>query len=384
MSVSEELALGLESARSRSLLLLEPLDDDALCAQHSPLMSPLVWDLAHVGNYEDLWLVRQLGSTAVLPEIDHLYDAFLQPRARRPQLPLLSPSEAREYVSRVRGRALELLDQLDLGTDDPLTAHGYVHRMVIQHEHQHDETMLATLQLSGLAVEHATQPAEYMDWSTSGEAHVAAGEFTMGTDLDPWALDNERPAHRVATREFFIDVAPVDNAAWIGFIEAGGYDKESLWSKAGWRWRCGDDQRAPLFWAKDAAGIWHYRRLGRTAEVVPHEPVQHVCWYEAEAFATWAGRRLPTEAEWEKARSGGLLRGVGYGWEWTSSDFAPYPGFRSFPYREYSEVFFGPEYKVLRGASWATDATVARPTFRNWDFPARRQIFSGLRTARGA
>lgn len=384
MSVSEELARGLESARTRSLLLLEPLDDDALRIQHSPLMSPLVWDLTHVGNYEDLWLVRQLGAPAVLAEIDHLYDAFLQPRARRPQLPLLSPQEAREYVKAVRGQALELLDRLDLDSDDPLTAGGYVHRMVIQHEHQHDETMLATLQLSGLAVDHPSPPFEVIDWAAAGEVRIASGEFTMGTDLDPWALDNERPAHRVATAEFFIDVAPVDNSAWASFIEAGGYDAASLWSEAGWQWRCSEQQRAPLFWTKDAAGTWSNRRFGRTAEVLPHEPVQHVCWYEAEAFATWAGRRLPTEAEWEKARSIDALRGVGYGWEWTSSDFAPYPGFRSFPYREYSEVFFGSEYKVLRGASWATDATVARPTFRNWDFPIRRQIFSGLRTARSA
>lgn len=382
MSVSEELARGLESARSRSLLLLDPLDDEALCAQHSPLMSPLVWDLAHVGNYEDLWLVRQLGAPAVLPEIDELYDAFLQPRARRPQLPLLSPAEAREYVKRVRGRALELLGRLDLDAEDPLTAGGYVHRMVIQHEHQHDETMLATLQLSGLVVDHAPPLFEETDWATAGEARVAAGGFTMGTDADPWALDNEGPGHQVTTQEFFIDVAPVDNAAWMDFIEDRGYDSPSLWSDAGWHWRCAEEQRAPLFWGKDANGAWSQRRFGRISEVAAHEPVQHICWYEAEAFAAWAGRRLPTEAEWERARSDGLLRGVGHGWEWTSSDFTPYPGFRSFPYREYSEVFFGSEYKVLRGGSWATHATVARPTFRNWDFPIRRQIFSGVRTAR--
>src|SRR5687768_9712656 len=137
MSVVEELAAGLESARLRSLRLLDPLDEAVLLAQHSPLMSPLVWDLAHVGNYEDLWLVRQLGAPGVLPQIDELYDAFLQPRARRPELPLLSPTEAREYVGRVRGRALELLAAADLESDEPLLARGYVHRMVIQHEHQH-------------------------------------------------------------------------------------------------------------------------------------------------------------------------------------------------------------------------------------------------------
>ena len=384
MSVAEQIAVALEKARARSLSLLDPLDDEALRAQHSPLMSPLVWDLAHVGNYEDLWLVRQLGAAAVLPEIDELYDAFLQPRARRPDLPLLSPAEARQYVLRVRGRALDLLERADLDAADPLLSNGYVHRMVIQHEHQHDETMLATLQLSGLIVEHAVPAPPELDWSSAGDAQVPAGAFTMGTDLDPWALDNERPAHTVSLPEYFIDTAPVDNAAWIGFLEDGGYDNRALWSDAGWEWRCAESHRAPLFWERAGAGPWRRRRLGRVAEISPHEPVQHVCWYEAEAFATWSGRRLPTEAEWEKARSLNLLEGVGYGWEWTASDFLPYPGFRAFPYREYSEVFFGPDYKVLRGSSWATDASVGRPTFRNWDFPIRRQIFSGLRTARNA
>ena len=374
--------MALESARARSLLMLEPLDDEALCAQHSPLMSPLIWDMAHIGNYEDLWLVRQLGAEAVLPEIDQLYDAFLQPRARRPQLPLLSPTEARAYVRRVRGRALELLAAADLESEDPLLAGGYVHRMVVQHEHQHDETMLATLQLSGLAVDNPVPPAPELDWSAAGEARVAGGEFTMGTDLDPWALDNERPAHKVLVDEYFIDIAPVDNQSWGAFMEDGGYDKRALWSEAGWKWRCDEAHRAPLFWEQDPSGSWQQRSFGRVIDLAPHAPVQHVCWHEAKAFATWAGRRLPTEAEWEKARTSEVLRGTGYGWEWTSSDFVAYPGFQAFPYREYSEVFFGPEYKVLRGSSWATDLTVARPTVRNWDFPIRRQIFSGLRTAR--
>ena len=375
--------MALEAARRRSLSLLNPLPDEVLCASHSPLMSPLIWDLAHVGNYEDLWLIRHLGAAAVRPEIDELYDAFLQPRARRPELPLLSPAEAREYVKRVRGRTLELLARLDLEVQDPVVSGGYLHRMVIQHEHQHDETMLATLQLSGLTVEHPPVAVE-LDWQAYGEVHVPSGEFTMGTDLDPWALDNEKPAHRVDLPDYWIDVAPADNAAWIRFIEAGGYGDRSLWSDAGWAWRGEEKLSAPLFWSRARDGRWQRRHLGRSSEVVPHEPVQHVCWYEAEAFAAWAGRRLPTEAEWEKARVDGCLRGVGHGWEWTASDFVPYPGFRAFPYREYSEVFFGSDYKVLRGSSWATHETVARPTFRNWDYPIRRQIFSGVRTARSA
>lgn len=384
MSLAEDIAVALETARKRSLLILEPLDDHTLRAQHSPLMSPLVWDLAHIGNYEDLWLVRRMGAEAVLPEIDELYDAFLQPRARRPELPLLSAAEARQYVQRVRGRALELLETVDLKSEDPLTAGGYVHRMVIQHEHQHDETMLATLQLSGRVIDHSSPPTPELGWSSAGEGRVPAGDFLMGTDLDPWALDNERPAHQVHLGEYFIDSTPVDNAAWIEFIDDNGYGNRALWSEAGWRWRSEEAHQAPLFWSRDSAGAWHRRHLGRVGEVVPDQPVQHVCWYEAEAFATWSGRRLPTEAEWEKACSLNLLDGVGHGWEWTASDFVAYPGFRPFPYREYSEVFFGADHKVLRGSSWATHETVARPTFRNWDLPIRRQIFSGVRTARDA
>ena len=384
MTIVEELAGALESARTRSLSLLEPLSDEALSVQHSPLMSPLVWDLAHIGNYEDLWLIRHLGAAAVRPEIDELYDAFLQPRVRRHQLPLLSPAQAREYVRRVRGRTLELLASLDLDVEDPHLAGGYVHRMVIQHEHQHDETMLATLQLSGLAIDHPPVVPPGLDWQSSGEARIASGAFTMGTDLDPWALDNEKPAHSVRLEEYWIDVAPVDNATWISFIDAGGYENRSLWSEAGWAWRTEERVSAPLYWSQVQGGGWQRRHLGRQAELVPHSPVEHVSWHEAEAFARWAGRRLPTEAEWEKAHVQSALRGVGHGWEWTSSNFTGYPGFRAFPYREYSEVFFGSDYRVLRGSSWATHETVARPTFRNWDYPIRRQIFTGVRTARGA
>ena len=384
VSVVDEIAAALEGARARSRRLLDPLHEKVLRAQHSPLMSPLIWDLAHIGNYEDLWLVRSLGGAAVRPEIDDLYDAFRQPRRDRPRLPLLAPSETTEYLTRVRNRALELLAASDLAGDDPLLTDAYVHRMVVQHEHQHNETMLATLQMSGLVVDIETGPAPSLDWQTAGEAEVPAGPFVMGTDTDAWALDNERPAHPVHLDAFSIDVAPVDNQAWIRFVEEGGYVTERLWSEAGWRWRNEEDLAAPQNWERGRGGRWQRRRMGRTEELRPNEPVQHVCWYEAEAFARWAGRRLPSEPEWEKANSSGVLQGVGHGWEWTSSDFLPYPGFEAFPYREYSEVFFGRDYKVLRGSSWATHPTVARPTFRNWDFPIRRQIFCGLRTAREA
>jgi iron(II)-dependent oxidoreductase len=392
-------------------------------------MSPLVWDLAHVGNYEELWLLRAAaGIEAMHPEIDDLYDAFEHPRAERPTLPLLSPEEARSYIGQVRAKALDALEKVRFTPDSPLLDGGFVYGMVVQHEHQHDETMLATHQLREGAAALVEPDAPYPETGTPPppEVLVPAGPFTMGTSDNPWAYDNERPAHQVDLPAYRIGTAPVTNGAYATFVADGGYERAELWTADGWRWRSESGTRTPGFWFREG-GSWWRRRLGRTEPVPYDEPVQHVCWYEADAYARWAGRRLPTEAEWEKAavwdpvagrarrypwgdayRPGlanlgqvrlrpapagsypggasayGARQMLGDVWEWTSSDFHAYPGFRSFPYREYSEVFFGPGYKVLRGGSWAVDPVAARGTFRNWDLPVRRQIFTGFRCARDA
>jgi iron(II)-dependent oxidoreductase len=248
----------------------------------------------------------------------------------------------------------------------------------------------------------------------------------MGTDTDPWAYDNERPAHVVDLPSFAIDTSPTTNAEYLEFVEDGGYQESRWWTEAGWAWRQEAGLEHPGTWVHHGAGSWALDRFGLVIDLPSDEPVQHVCWYEADAYARWRGKRLPTEAEWEKAASWDPTTGAkwrypwgsaspgptlanlgqaGFGpapavattsgvspwgchqmigdvWEWTSSDFRPYPGFRSFPYREYSEVFWGSEYKVLRGGSWASHPSAVRSTFRNWDYPIRRQIFAGLRCAR--
>jgi len=418
----------LVAARNRTSGLTECVDEDDLVRQHSPLMSPLVWDLAHVANQEELWLLRSVGGRDPMrPEIDPLYDAFEHPRAERPALPLLPPAEARTYAHEVRGRVLDLVERT-VFSDKPLVAGGFVFGMIAQHEQQHDETMLATHQLRrGRPVLSAPPPGPPPPDAISldAEVEVPGGPFSMGTSTEPWALDNERPAHQVDLAPFYIDTTPVTNARYAEFIADGGYDQPRWWSGAGWEHRQRAGLTAPAFWHREG-DQWLRRRFGIIEPVPPAEPVVHVCWYEAAAFARWAGRRLPTEAEWEKAArfdpatgrsmrypwgnadptpslanlgqrhlqpapAGSYPAGaapcgarqlIGDVWEWTASDFRPYPGFSAWPYREYSEVFFGSDYKVLRGGAFAADPVACRGTFRNWDYPVRRQIFAGLRTAR--
>jgi len=418
----------LAASRARSTTLTDALDEADLVAQHSPLMSPLVWDLAHIGSQEELWLVRDVGGREPLrPEIDELYDAFRHPRASRVELPLLTPAETRAYVAEVRDKALDALHRSPL-RGRRLLERGFAFGMVVQHEQQHDETMLATHQLrAGAPVLHAPDPPAAVP-PREGEVLVPGGPFTMGTSTEPWALDNERPAHQVDVPAFWLDTTPVTNDAYAEFVAADGYLDPRWWSDRGWTHRCAAGLVAPRFWERDGAGQWWRRRFGVREPVPGAEPVVHVCFHEADAYARWAGRRLPTEAEWEKAarfdpttgRSRrypwgdeepttahanlgqrhlrpapvgaypagasplGVHQLVGDVWEWTSSAWEPYPGFEVFPYPEYSQVFFGGDFRVLRGGSFGTDPVAVRATFRNWDVPIRRQIFAGFRCARDA
>ncbi|MFY0562290.1 ergothioneine biosynthesis protein EgtB [Archangium lansingense] len=417
----------LTAARSRLLRMLEGLPEDALTRQHSPLMSPIVWDVAHMANYEEQWLLRALGAPAFTdPAFDALYDAFRHPRASRVQLPLLSPEQALAYASRVRQASLEWMQQLPEDAPAPLLRGGFVFGMVAQHEQQHLETLAATLQLmTSHEYRPAALPRPRPARAAQYEVFLSGGPVLLGSDA-PWAYDNERPAHTVHVQDFLLDSHPVTNGDFVVFVESGGYEDSRWWDPKGFEWIQAQGIRHPLFWLPQEGGAWLRRRFGWVEPLPRDEPVQHVCWYEADAYARWAGKRLPTEAEWEKAAAGsdgrprvhpwgdapgdashanlggdtwgpspvgsyptgqsadgvwGLLGDV---WEWTSSTFDGYFGFKSFPYREYSEVFFGTEYRVLKGGAWASAPVAVRNSFRNWDYPIRRQIFAGFRCARDA
>jgi iron(II)-dependent oxidoreductase len=396
----------LGAARRRMLDLLAPLSEEEMGAQYSELMSPLVWDLAHCAHFEELWLIRALGgSPSADNRLDDLYNAFAHERSERAALELLTPDEARRFGEDVRARSLELLDRVEFDSGDPLLNGGFVYGMLVQHEHQHVETMLQTLQLREEAYP-LHEPAPRAGRAAGGEVVIEGGSFVMGTDDDPWAYDNERPVHEVELAPFRIDRLPVTNAEFAEFVAAGGYDDPQFWHPAGWAFVREQALQHPAYWRAEDGG-WARRRFGHWEPIPAQEPVQHVCWYEADAYARWAGKRLPTEAEWERAAAEangeanlasarfapeavgsfpaeGPEQLFGDVWEWTASDFIAYPGFETFPYAEYSEVFFGSDYKVLRGGSWATHPAAMRMTFRNWDYPIRRQLFAGFRCARDA
>jgi iron(II)-dependent oxidoreductase len=436
--LTEEQALeALDEARRRTLALVESVSDEDLERVHSTLMSPLVWDLGHIAAFEDLWLAHRYGERPLLREgLADIYDAFETPRAGRGELPFLRPAEAREYLAQTRERVLEVIAERGVGD-------ATVAELIIRHEHQHNETMLQTLQLA-----HLDGFCRGRGGSTNGSGpsvngrprqadgrpaqrltgleliEIPGGECTLGAGPEGFAYDNERPRHRTDVRDYLIGRTPITNASYLTFVEGGGYERREWWSDEGWSWKEDYDITRPGGWTADLSAEW---RLSRLVPLVPDRPVVHISWFEADAFARANAARLPTEAEWEKAATWdqelgrarirpwgdgppvtgvhanldqlaggpdpvgsypagaspyGCLGMLGDVWEWTGSHFRGYPGFRPYPYREYSEVFFGSDYRVLKGGSWATRPWVATPAFRNWDFPERRQIFSGMRLAR--
>ena len=357
LTQSHELVGELEAQRERTLALIAHLSDTDLERVINPIMSPLVWDLGHIAAYEDLWLNHRFAGQPLLhPELAAFYDAFETPRKARGEIEILGRGAAVAYLAEVRERVLDAAARL--GTDPVL------HELVLRHEMQHTETMRQCMSLGGLLPEG--EPRMRGVGGPDDEfVTIAGGTFALGATEQGFAYDNERPRHAVEVPSFQIALRPVTNGSWRHFCEGGGYVRREWWSDEGWAWKEEYDIGNSHDWAA---------RPG-------DEPVVHVSWFEADAFARSRGARLPTEAEWEKASAWGQLDATGLVWEWTASHLRGYPGFVAHPYPEYSEVFFGDGYRVLRGGSWASHRRVATTTFRNWDLPERRQIFAGVRLA---
>ena len=378
-------------------MLIEPLSETELNTVYSEILSPLAWDLGHIANFEELWLVQRVGGREPLDgELGRFYDAIENPRRTRNELPLLRGPELRSYMDEVRARTLEVLDgaELDDGADPMLEA-GFIYEMLIAHEHQHNETMLQLLQHVDGYPRPGLDPAIAAEPVAEGPEMVAVdgGTAEIGAAAAGFAYDNERPAHERELDSFEIDRTPVTNGAFAAYVAETGAEP-------------------PMFWERDGEGGWLDARFGLREPLDPALPVAHVSWEGAADYAAWAGKRLPSEFEWERAAEGsdparanfdhlgygtapagayadgasrwGAVQMMGDLWEWTASRFEAYPGFSAFPYPEYSEVFFGGDYRVLRGGSWAARREVVRRSFRNWDHPYRRQIFAGFRCARDA
>ena len=299
MLVATEIADALAEARQRTLDMVAPFSDAQMETAHSELMSPLAWDLAHIAAYEDLWLVHRHGGEPLLhPELAAMYDAFETPRAVRGDLPILNRAEAIDYLADVRQRALAILER---------NGPSEIHEMVLQHEHQHNETMLQAIELARLPTAPGLAPAARAAAQGHGETGldpiaIPAGPFAMGAPDERFAYDNERPRHMVDLPGFRIGRTAITNATFLHFVEGGGYQRREWWSDEGWAWKEEYDITHPQGWTAGWAGsAFRQWRIDGEAPLHPEEPVVHISWFEADAFARSHGARLPTEAEWEKA-----------------------------------------------------------------------------------
>ena len=418
----------IDSRRDTLALLAEVNEADFRCQVH-PDFSPVGWHLGHIGVTEAYWIGQRCAEEASLSEsYDQFFSPTENPKTNRINLP--ERSEIVAYLQIAREKTLTVLEQTDFPDSHTLLQDARIFRMLLQHEAQHQETITLIRQL--LAVRRE-RPHVFDEMDTAQTeplrcdmVRVPAGPFVMGSNQLAETLDNERSEHEVYVEEFLIDRYPVTNAAFVQFVQNGGYHQRSWWSPEGWAWREQNSVEHPLYWRKHGNGSWAVIGLYDTRPLPPHHPVMCVSWYEAEAYANALGKRLPTEAEWEKAaawdpdrqqkrpyawgtakpgpdrcnsdgratgttrvdqHSGGTsaygcMDMLGNVWEWTATWFQPYPEFSAYPYDGYSLPYFDRRHRVLRGGSWATRQHVLRPTFRNWYNPWMREIFAGFRCVR--
>lgn len=441
-SVDEMARLMRESREdTRRLLFDMVIAEKDLRRQPAEGFRPLLWHWGHVGAFESYWILQRLkGDASLSPHYDVIFDPIQTPKDDSLNLPPVA--EIDEYLQRVRDGVIDYLSGVSIDDANPMLRNGYLFNMVLEHEYQHQETLMYLLQLLDPELKRRpfTEEGEPYDIerqskiqnpkSKIGEMlRIAGGAFVMGADGAAFAYDNEQPSHRVELQDFRIDKYPVTNKQYAEFIEAGGYHTRSLWSDEGWAWKEENRIEQPLYWTvgsdNDGDIEVRVRELFEEGKLRWNHPVSGVSWHEAESFARFAGKRLPTEAEWEKAASWnplthtrsrfswgdelpdrqkanfanhhwgttpvdafpagrsayGCFDMTGNVWEWTATVFDGYAGFKAFPYREYSELWFDTDHRVLKGGSWATRMPLLRTSFRNFWRPRFRIAFAGFRCA---
>lgn len=388
MNTATAIRQTMEEVRANTLRLLAPIDETDFCRQAHPDFSPLGWHLGHIGVTEAYWILQQCkGEASLSASYDVFFSPTDNPKPNRVNLP--PRKEILDYLLTSRERVLSFLARADFATDHPLLQEANIFNMLVQHEEQHNETILLILRLlaaerydtgrqrpcrSGLREDQPTGEKQEM-------VLMPAGPFLMGSNHRGATLDNERPQHVVQVDDYLIDRCPVTNREFLRFVAAGGYASPQWWSTEGWQWREQQQIQHPLYWRRQATGGWGEIGTEAISPLALDQPVMCVSWYEADAYARFIGKRLPTEAEWEKAAVHEALARVGCVWEWTATWFHPYPGFVAHPYQGYSVPYFDNQHRVLRGGSWATRPHVRRYTFRNWYQPWVREIFAGFRCA---
>lgn len=428
----EEITQLLEEAHRDTLKLFDLAREEDLHASPGFGFRPVIWHLAHIGVFEAYWILQKLkGESPPDERYERIFDPISTPREESRNLP--SRKEMEAYLSNVRARVLRHLEETELDDENLLLRGGYIYRLVLEHEYQHQETLAYLLHL--LDARKKTRPQETPPEASFPTSSVTlsndmllipAGPFEMGAAWDTFVYDNELPAHTVDLPAFKIDRLLTTNEEYARFIEEGGYERREFWSDEGWSWKEKEDWKAPLYWTRDGKR-WLSRAMFEETELALAHPVAGISFHEAEAYARFCGKRLPTEAEWEKAASWdqelkhkrrfawgdeppaaqlanfnfhfwgttpagffpqgaspcGCLDMNGNVWEWTSTAFEGYPGFKAFPYPEYSEVWFDGDHRVLKGGSWATRAPLLRISFRNFFRRQFRIAFAGLRCAAG-
>ena len=420
---STELISMLVDSRKRTLEMVSDLNQGRMEVPYHPAINPPLWELGHVAWFQERWILQHLrGLDPVRPDGDALWDDATVAHADRWKVPHPTRAETQAYMQQVLER---VVDWLARDADHVFKSVGYFHWLVIMHEDMRGEALAATRQMLGypapkLSTGGGPRPSIIRDYGS--DASIPGGKFKLGAP--PGVLhvfDNERWEHDLEVAPLAIARVPVTNAQFAEFIADGGYDRQELWSPEGWNWREQERIWHPIYWYPDREDAWQVRLFDTVRRLDADLPVVHVSWYEADAWCRWAGRRLPTEAEWELAaacrelkraypwgedppspdranldgsRLGcadvgaysagdsafGCRQLIGNVWEWTASDFVPYPGFSPNPDRHYSEPWFGSEFKVLRGGSWATRSRLIRNTFRNFALKQRTDLFAGFRT----